>query len=193
MVKITKVYTRTGDTGITGLAGGTRISKSSALINAIGDVDELNSTMSLVGVTAMEFQSQLQEILQKCLRIKHGLFNLGAELAVPFRDRRENTPCITADMVNQLEQEIDEMNSYLTPLTSFILPGGCEIAARLHLARSVCRRSERSLIRISSKEKNLGEYIIPYINRLSDWLFVAARYTMYRLNIKEILWDPSIT
>lgn len=186
MVKITKVYTRTGDEGMTHLAGGKRVSKISDRIQAIGTVDELNAHIGWVNSQASE-QLLLTLFSKQLQRIQNELFNLGAQLAVLSEDRRSNTPVIKQVDIDRLEEEIDSMNEELPMLTSFILPGGGEIASRLHLARTVCRRAERELLSLMQQE-TLDGVELPYLNRLSDWLFVAARFVAKTFNEKEILW-----
>ncbi len=188
MVRISKIYTRTGDQGQTRLAGGQSVSKTSQRIEAYGTIDELNSALGLVG-EALREQKKLAELRNKILRIQNELFNLGAQLAVLAGDRRENTPVIHSSHIDQLESEIDFFTSRVPSLKSFILPGGGEIAARLHLARTICRRAEREVIRLGETEPLDGTEI-PYLNRLSDWLFAAARFVTRTLNIPENLWKP---
>ncbi len=188
MVKITKVYTRQGDSGETHLGGGTRIAKDSTRIQAVGEIDELNAMLGHA-ICSMEFISDLSVIVNSCIRIQNELFNLGAELTVLPEKRRENTPTIELRNIDQLEKEIDQFNKALSVLTSFVLPGGGEVSTRLHLARTVCRRAERSMVALSKEAQNLDGVELPYINRLSDWLFVAARYTALKLNKRELLWQ----
>ncbi|RMI02828.1 MAG: cob(I)yrinic acid a,c-diamide adenosyltransferase [Calditrichaeota bacterium] len=188
MVRITRVYTRTGDKGSTRLAGGQVISKASQRIEAYGTVDELNAHLGMVAESLRE-QPMLEELRTAILRIQNELFDLGSQLAVLPQDRRPDTPVIGADNIRRLETEIDRMNKELPPLTSFILPGGGEIGARLHVARTVCRRAERELVRLSQEETLDGDEI-PYLNRLSDWLFVAARFAAARTGKEETLWEP---
>lgn len=188
MVKLSSIYTKCGDTGETSLAAGHPIAKNSLRINAIGDVDELNATLGLASV-AIEMQPLLQVLGGRCLRIQNELFNLGSHLAVLLQDRRLNTPLIYPQNITLLEQEIDEMNLILPTLHSFILPGGGEISARLHLTRTVCRRAERTLCLLIKEDVLLKETALPYLNRLSDWLFVAARFSMALLHEPEILWQ----
>ncbi|MGH1363772.1 MAG: cob(I)yrinic acid a,c-diamide adenosyltransferase [Calditrichia bacterium] len=188
MVRITKVYTRTGDGGNTHLAGGQPIAKSSDRIEAYGCVDELNSQLGLVA-EALREDKTLKEMRQQVLRIQNILFDLGSQLAVLPEDRRENTPVVSEADTTQLEEEMDAMNEELPMLTSFILPGGGELSARLHVARTVCRRCEREIIRLAEKE-TLDGTEIPYVNRLSDWLFVASRYAAHKSGIEETLWSP---
>lgn len=186
MVRITKVYTKKGDKGMTQLAGGQQVSKTSARIEAYGGIDELNAALGLV-VESLRDQLSSAQLRERMLRIQNELFNLGAQLAVLPEDRRKNTPMIRKENISLLEREIDEMNETLPHLTSFILPGGGETAARLHLTRTVCRRVERGTLRLSENEPLDGTEI-PYLNRLSDWLFVAARFAAAQTGIDETLW-----
>ena len=188
MVRITKVYTKTGDKGETHLAAGKKIPKTSPRIDAIGSIDELNAFLGFAA-QPMNNNSKLHDARKKIIRIQNTLFDLGASLAVLKEDRRENTPEITAGDIKTLENEIDSMNSQLQPLQSFILPGGGEIASRLHLARTICRRAERALVKLNQQEK-LDENVIPFINRLSDWLFVISRLIPQQLGENELLWEP---
>jgi cob(I)alamin adenosyltransferase len=186
MVRITKVYTKRGDKGMTQLAGGQQVPKTSMRIEAYGGVDELNAALGLVAESLRDqkFMAQLRE---RVLRIQNELFNLGAQLAVLPQDRRKNTPMILKENISMLENEIDEMNENLPHLTSFILPGGGKVSATLHLARTICRRVERNTLRLSESEPLDGTEI-PYLNRLSDWLFVAARFVAKQTGIDETLW-----
>ncbi len=186
MVKITKVYTKKGDKGQTQIAGGYCIAKSSLRIEAIGYLDELNAHIGFAAVAITNI-SQLTELHKMMIRIQNELFNLGAQLAVLTQDRKKNTPVITTDYIKKLETEIDQMNSLLPSLNSFILPGGNEPAARLHIARTICRHAERAVIHLAEHE-TIDNVEIPYLNRLSDWLFVASRFVLRQLNEKEILW-----
>lgn len=188
MVKITKVYTKTGDAGKTSLTVGKAIGKESTHVEVIGNLDELNSFLGF----ATESLSSIKILLnlqKKLIRIQNELFDLGSQIAVLPENRRTDTPGITEQDVTTLEAEIDAMNRELPTLRSFILPGGGENASRLHLARTVCRRTERSLVTLNLEKKYLA-LEIKYLNRLSDWLFVAARFSAHKLGIKEQLWEP---
>lgn len=184
MVKLTKIYTRTGDDGTTGLVDGSRTGKDAARIAAIGDVDELNS---FIGVAALHAGDVL---LGQLRTIQSDLFDLGADLATPGEDfaPSEMVLRIVASQVARLEAEIDQMNETMKPLTSFILPGGSALAAALHVARSVARRGERSLV-AASREVAINPEARRYVNRLSDWLFVAARFANEG-GSADILWVP---
>ncbi len=186
MVKLTKIYTRTGDAGETHLAGGHRIAKTSGRIHAIGDIDELNSWFGMI-VVELKSIEHLSNLLMWCEQIQQQLFNLGAQLAILAQDRRANSPCITQENIDALEQHMDTMNEQLPTLTSFILPGGNRLSASMHIARSVCRRAERALCALHN-ETALNVLLIQYVNRLSDWLFVAARYVCQRCQVSETLW-----
>ena len=181
MVKLNKIYTRTGDDGSTGLVGGGRISKADPLMAAIGDVDEANSAIgvALVWIDDADTASTLQ-------RVQNELFDLGADLATPLD--MEGALRVTADQIDRLEREIDAMNAPLSPLTSFVLPGGAAGAAQLHLARAIVRRAERSAV-AATADKALNPKALTYINRLSDWLFVAAR-RLNNLGASDVLWVP---
>lgn len=162
-----RIYTRTGDEGQTGLLGGGRVSKTDARISAIGDVDELNACLGLVRSAAPEFFPDLLS------RLQSGLFNLGAELAAPPEgDFHPEGPA--PSLTEELERSMDEQTAQLPPLKNFILPGGTETAARLHHARAVCRRAERSVLILHGVSAVSSESRV-FINRLSDWLFVTAR------------------
>jgi cob(I)alamin adenosyltransferase len=186
MVKITKVYTKTGDKGYTDLAGQHRVLKTSLRIEACGTIDELNANMGLVIASLTGHQA----LKIQCIRIQNELFNLGAQLVVLPEDRREDTPRIMDADVTRLEEEIDAMNKALPSLQSFILPGVCESSARFHVARTICRRAERRILALFEEDPG-DEIIVPYINRLSDWLFVAARYCQIREGGSERLWEPN--
>jgi cob(I)alamin adenosyltransferase len=150
----------------------------------------LNAHIGFAAVS-INFISQLTNLYNQIIRIQHELFDLGAQLAVLAEDRRVSTPIITPDRIEALEDEINQMNLLLPTLRSFVLPGGNEHAARLHIARTICRHAERSVIRLAEHEP-LDGVEIPYLNRLSDWLFVAARFTLLQLNVNEILWNQEI-
>lgn len=184
MVKLNKIYTRTGDDGTSGLVDGSRLPKADALFTAMGDVDEANSLIghAVVALTAEPKQAQLVGWLTV---IQNDLFDLGADLATPAGQWAEAgadpftpgemTLRVTPAQVSRLEREIDAMNEQLSALTSFILPGGSEAAARLHIARATTRRAERSAVSAGG-ERELNPAALAYLNRLSDWLFVAARH-----------------
>lgn len=178
--RLSKIYTRTGDDGSTGLADGARVSKASAVVEAMGAVDELNCQLGVLlaqpGLLADE-QAQLK-------RVQHELFELGGELAMP------EYQVLTDESVARLEEELDARNTALPPLTNFILPGGGPASAQAHLARAVCRRAERELVVLAEQERIRPE-LLHYLNRLSDWLFVAAR-TLARREGGEVLWRQGL-
>lgn len=188
MVRINRVYTRAGDDGTTALASGARIPKDSPRIEAAGTVDELNCA---VGVAlAAGAHAELRAALTA---IQQVLFNLGSDLAMPEEEKqRIAVPQVEPRHVEQLEAWIDAWNERLDPLTSFVLPGGDLACSHLHVARSVCRRAERCAISLSRTEP-VGLQVIPYLNRLSDLLFVAARYHSRLSGQPETLWDSRAT
>lgn len=190
MVRITKVYTRTGDEGLTGLVGGTRVSKASPRVEAYGTVDELLSFLGLAAEALRDSpREELTELRGQILRVQNELFDLGSRLATPEEVARDTSPAVTAEDVSRLEAELDAMNESLPELRSFVLPGGGEASARLHVARTVCRRAERSVLRLAEESAVEGQ-TIPYLNRLSDWLFVAARFAAKVHGVEETLWRP---
>ena len=188
MVRLNKIYTRTGDAGETGLADGSRIRKDDPLAQAIGDVDEANSAIgvALLHVSDAEIGAMLR-------RVQNEMFDLGADLATPGEDfaPTEMTLRIVQAQIDRLETEVDRMNESLEPLRSFILPGGEGGSAYLHVARSTVRRAERKAV-TASRERSLNPLALIYLNRLSDHLFVAARY-LANSNGGDILWKPGAT
>jgi cob(I)alamin adenosyltransferase len=182
LVKLNKIYTRTGDDGSTGLVGGGRISKADPLMAAIGDVDEANSA---IGVALVWIDEESTAMTLR--RVQNELFDLGADLATPL-DMAEGALRVTSEQIDRLEREIDAMNAHLSPLTSFVLPGGAAGAAQLHLARAIVRRAERSAV-AATADNALNPKALTYINRLSDWLFVAAR-RLNNLGASDVLWVP---
>ncbi|MGO1304685.1 MAG: cob(I)yrinic acid a,c-diamide adenosyltransferase [Sphingomonas parapaucimobilis] len=180
MVKLTKIYTRTGDEGTTGLVDGSRRSKAEPRMVAIGEVDEANSA---IGVALLSVEGPLAAQLTM---IQNDLFDLGADLATP--GEIEGALRIVPEQVARLEAEIDAMNASLSPLTSFILPGGSAASAHLHLARAIARRAERAAVALAEQEA-INPPALAYLNRLSDWLFVAAR-TMNQSGASDVLWIP---
>ncbi|MCB1852711.1 MAG: cob(I)yrinic acid a,c-diamide adenosyltransferase [Gammaproteobacteria bacterium] len=176
--RLSKIYTRTGDNGTTGLADGRRVDKDSARIEAIGSVDELNS---LIGVLiAQQVPEQISAILTG---IQHRLFDLGGELSIPTMQ------LMRSEYIDQLEQVLDQFNNELPPLKEFILPGGNLAAAHCHHARAVCRRAERRLTSLSRQEsEEVGANALKYLNRLSDLLFVMGRVLARQHGGNEIFW-----
>ncbi len=184
MVKLNKIYTRTGDDGHTGLVDGSRAGKDSPRMAAIGDVDETNSC---IGAAALHSDGAM---LSRLRTIQSDLFDLGADMATPGDDFEpgEMTLRIVQSQIDRLESEIDAMNAEMKPLTSFILPGGNALAGTLHIARSVARRAERSAVH-AARDVPINPKALIYLNRLSDWLFVAARFANERGH-DDILWIP---
>ena len=184
MVKLNKIYTRTGDGGSAGLVDGSRVSKSSLRMGAIGDVDEANAAVGVAIAALGGGETALQ-----LLNVQNELFDLGADVATP--GEVEGALRIVASQVARLEVEIDEMNDSLDPLTSFILPGGSPAVAALHLARTVVRRAERAAVALNEAEA-LNPHLLAYLNRLSDHLFVAARFVAASQG-GDVLWQPGAT
>ena len=183
MVTLNRIYTKTGDKGETALGDGTRLPKFSLRIAAYGTVDETNSVL---GVARLHTGGDVDEMLA---RIQNDLFDLGADLCVPETARRSEGRLRIADaQVERLEHEIDAMNAELAPLTSFVLPGGSAAAAHLHLARTTVRRAERLMVELARSE-SVGEPALRYVNRLSDHLFVAARFVNGK-GAMDVLWVP---
>jgi cob(I)alamin adenosyltransferase len=182
MVKLNKIYTRTGDAGTTGLADGSRVSKASARLEAIGDVDEANSAIG-VARAVLAADDPLGATLA---RIQNDLFDLGADLATP--GDRDGALRITPAQIDWLESAIDDLNAHLSPLNSFVLPGGSPAAAAIHLARAISRRAERAAVAANDQGK-LSTPALIYLNRLSDFLFVAAR-VMNQNGQSDVLWVP---
>jgi cob(I)alamin adenosyltransferase len=181
-VRLTKIYTRGGDAGETSLGDGSRVSKLDARIGAFGAVDELNSAIGLA--LAYECPDLTRTVLS---RIQNELFDLGADLSVPLE--REDRLRITQGQVDALEADCDRFNADLPELTSFVLPGGSNLAARLHIARAVCRRAEREAIAAAGVYR-LNAIALAYLNRLSDLLFILARFANAAEGREEPLWKP---
>lgn len=179
-----KIYTRTGDDGTTGLLGGSRVRKSDARIDCYGTVDELNAAVGLAAVAA---PSHLAAMLRE---IQNDLFLLGSHLAAPAGGAPQSVslPALDPAIVARLEAQIDVAEKELPPLRQFILPGGSEAAARLHLARTVCRRAERRAVEVSGNQP-VPRVILHYLNRLSDWLFVQARSCNRIAGIQDVPWS----
>ncbi len=179
-----KIYTRTGDDGTTGLFGGDRVSKSDARIECCGAIDELNASIGLAAVVASDpISGQLR-------RVQGELFAVGSHIATPTGSpSAEHLPKLDEAMVQRLESEIDAAEAQLSPLRHFILPGGCELAARLHLSRTICRRAERLAVALRQQQVLAG-VILPYLNRLGDWLFVMARLANHNAGAEDVIWQP---
>lgn len=187
MVVLNRIYTRQGDDGTTALGSGERRPKHDLRVAAYGTADELNAVL---GVARLHTAGE-PDVDAMLARIQNDLFDLGADLCVPQADADARSRLrLAASQVERLEQEIDAMNAALAPLRSFVLPGGTAAAAHLHLARTVCRRAERLIVELAGRD---GEAVTPaviqYVNRLSDFLFVAARY-MNQRGARDVLWEP---
>lgn len=183
-----KIYTKTGDEGKTSLIGGTRVSKSHRRIEAYGAIDELNSFigLSLDYINSYSLENVLAEVQDR-------LFTIGSSLACdPEKETKLKIPDLHEEDVVLLENEIDKMNEVLPSLKSFILPGGHVAASTLHVARCVCRRAERLCVRLQKKKDEVDPLIIKYLNRLSDYLFVLARFVVLKSGAKEIPWKPRV-
>ncbi|MFT3675809.1 MAG: cob(I)yrinic acid a,c-diamide adenosyltransferase [Chitinophagaceae bacterium] len=181
-----KIYTRTGDKGTTSLIGGTKVPKSHLRIEAYGTVDELNSHIGLcLDMLTDEASRQLLRLVQD------RLFTIGSSLACdPVKEPRMRIPDLKEEDITLLEKEIDRMNEALPEMKHFILPGGHVTVSQLHIARCVCRRAERCVVRLEMEDQEVDNIIIRYLNRLSDYLFVLGRYAGMLLNAEEIPWRP---
>ncbi len=194
-IRITRVYTRTGDDGATGLVGGERVPKDSDRVEAYGAVDELNAVVGLVrawneqGKGQREMHRKLDETLQE---IQQTLFDLGSELATPEGFAYDGMHRVGEEEVTRIERLINECQKELKPLKSFTLPGGGPISAQLHQCRTVCRRAEREILRLSRGE-NIGEGPLKYVNRLSDLFYVLGRWVGKNLGETEYLWQRGLT
>lgn len=183
-----KIYTKTGDKGNTSLIGGTKVPKSHLRIEAYGTVDELNSYIGLIRdlLTDETGRAVLQEVQDR-------LFTVGAALACdPVKEPKMRIPDLKDTDIAFLEKEIDRMTDALPPMKSFILPGGHPVVSQLHIVRCVCRRAERCCVRLEIENEEVAPIILQYINRLSDYLFVLARYTGLQLQAPEIPWKPRV-
>lgn len=192
-IRITRVYTRSGDKGETGLVGGKRVPKDTLRIEAYGTVDELNSIVGLARVAngetpASAARDHMEDVLK---RLQNELFDLGSELATPSEAFYEGMFRVGADDVKALEQLMDECQKDLAPLKSFILPGGGWVSAFLHQCRTVCRRAERIVLRLG-REEDIGPWPLRYLNRLSDLFFVLSRWIAKRTGESEYLWERGV-
>ena len=191
--RLSKIYTRTGDDGTTGMANGSRVSKADLRFDAMGKIDLLNSQIGLLRgyltqanhTQNSQAQPNHAQFDAKLSRLQHQLFNLGGELAMPeYRG-------ILADYVTELENQIDEWNTHLPPLKDFILPAGTIVTSQVHIARCYCRDAERLLVALNSRDDNVSPISLQFINRLSDWLFVLARVVARLDDGQEVLWDKT--
>lgn len=191
MVVLSKIYTRTGDAGQTALGNGARVPKYDLRVAAYGTVDETNATLGLARLHSADAPA----LAEALARISNDLFDLGADLCTPDLENDATAPYprlrIIAAQVDRLEAEIDAMNASLTPLRSFILPGGSALAAHLHLCRTTCRRAERLTVELAAHE-TVNPEAVKYLNRLSDWFFVASRSANAAAG-GDVLWVPGLT
>ena len=186
MVVLNKIYTKTGDDGTTALGSGERRKKHDLRVAAYGTVDETNACIGLARLHLAD-NGELDEVL---MRIQNDLFDLGADLAVPEREGKAERLRVVAAQVERLERDIDTLNADLAPLTSFILPGGSPAAAHLHVARTICRRAERVMVELADRpDERVSPAAIQYVNRLSDFLFVAGR-AVNGNGARDVLWVP---
>jgi cob(I)alamin adenosyltransferase len=189
MVVLNRIYTRTGDDGTTALGTGVRISKNHPRIEAYGSVDETNATIGLARLHTGGF-AELDAMLE---RIQNELFDVGADLCIPTTRKRLTALRVSVVQVERLEREIDQLNSQLEPLRSFVLPGGHPAAGHLHHCRTVCRRAERAIVTLARRRgEKVGREVLLYMNRLSDFLFVASRWANAR-GEGDVLWQPGRT
>jgi cob(I)alamin adenosyltransferase len=194
MVKLNKIYTRTGDAGETALGTGERLSKANIRIAAYGTVDETNAAVGVARLHTSE--TKLAKLDAMLARIQNELFDLGADLCVPDRGEKLNyEPLrILPKQYERLEAEIDDLNAALSPLRSFVLPAGHAAAAQLHMCRTICRRAERLIVELAShKGEHVSEGAIAYVNRLSDFFFVASRWVNAQASDGDVLWVPGKT
>jgi cob(I)alamin adenosyltransferase len=198
MVKINRIYTRTGDDGSTGLVGGDRVPKDSLRVEAYGEVDELNAALGIARTCAEKALKNQQadkpcakgaQLLEQIALLQNELFDLGAELATPPGKEWPTMVTISASQIERLEHWIDDHTKDIPELRSFVLPGGTDLNASLHLARTICRRAERRVLTLSRHEK-VSALALTYLNRLSDLLFAMARAESHRTGASEYLWEP---
>jgi cob(I)alamin adenosyltransferase len=194
MVRLNRIYTKAGDGGDTRLVGGQKVRKHALRIEAYGTIDELSACIGLARTALLDKDAPAgaDVLAVVCKRIQNELFNLGSDLATLAADRHPQQPVIEARHVTALENEIDAWNEALPALRSFVLPGGGFVASYLHLARTVCRRAERLIVRLLEAEE-LGPQVLPYVNRLSDALFVMSRHATRLYGEPEPLWEPEKT
>jgi cob(I)alamin adenosyltransferase len=183
-----KIYTKTGDKGTTSLIGGTKVLKSHHRIEAYGTVDELNSYLGLIRDLTQDDHS-----LRVLTDVQDRLFTIGSSLACdPIKEPKMRLPDLHATDIEVLENEIDRMNEVLAPMKHFIIPGGHPSVSHIHIARCVCRRAERACVRLELESLEVDPLVLQYLNRLSDYLFVLARYAGHQLSVPEIPWKPRL-
>jgi cob(I)alamin adenosyltransferase len=194
-IRLSRIYTRTGDKGTTALVGGKRVRKESGRLEAYGTIDELNSIVGIVRTYLLDYKDRLGDdyiwYAEMLRRIQNELFDVGSELATPPDGEYEGMHKMGEGEVKALEEEMDRMEKALEPLNSFTLPGGGVLNAFLHQARTVCRRAERVLWAVK-REEEIADQCIIYVNRLSDHLFVQSRWIAKRLGEPEFLWDRGL-
>lgn len=191
-MRITRVYTRKGDDGTTGLVGNHRVSKNCPRIHAYGTVDELNACLGLARSLLEVDTSQLtsenrQRSTEELASLQNLMFTLGADLATRLEDRWDNMPTVSEDMVSEIERRLDILNEEIPPLQEFILPHGTPVVSAIHVARTVCRRAERDALALRDEEP-IGDFVIPFLNRVSDLLFVLARWVCLKSGNPESTW-----
>ena len=185
MPRLTRIYTKTGDAGLTGLGGGQRVPKDSQRVRTYGTVDELNSQIGVALAAGL-----CERLTAELSQIQNELFDLGSDLATPATSQaRHPVPTVEPRHIEKLEALIDELNEVVGPLANFLLPGGSPGAAQLHVARTVCRRAERAATTLA-RDEVIGPTVLPYLNRLSDALFVMARFENHERGVSEPLWEP---
>jgi cob(I)alamin adenosyltransferase len=185
MPRLDRIYTKTGDEGMTGLGGGQRVPKDSQRVETYGTVDELNSQIGVALAIGLS-----ERLVTELTPIQNQLFDLGSDLATPATSQaRHPVPTVEPRHIEHLERLIDEFNEVVGPLTNFLLPGGAAGAAQLHVARTICRRAERAATTLA-RDEEIGTTVLPYLNRLSDALFVMARYENHKRGLPEPLWEP---
>jgi cob(I)alamin adenosyltransferase len=185
MPRLDRIYTKTGDAGLTGLGGGQRVPKDSRRVETYGTVDELNSQIGLALAIGL-----CDRLAAELPLVQNELFDLGSDLATPATSQaRHPVPTVEPRHIEKLEHLIDELNEVVGPLTNFLLPGGSPGAAQLHVARTVCRRAERAATTLA-RDEEIGPTVLPYLNRLSDALFVMARFENHERAVAEPLWQP---
>jgi cob(I)alamin adenosyltransferase len=193
-VRITRVYTKTGDKGTTSLADGSRVSKADLRLETYGTVDELNTLVGLCRSsleTSEGLTAEASTVIDRWLEaIQNDLFNLGGDLATPIASRWENMIVVGESEISRLEQMIDDLQGALPPLREFVLPGGTRINAELHLCRTVCRRAERIAVQLQ-EHAEINPQAVPFLNRLSDFFFVVSRWVQHRAGKAEVTWKKT--
>ena len=188
-----KLYTKSGDDGTTGLFSGARVSKDHPRIESYGTIDEFNATLGMCSAACNVDNALHRRLLDIFGRLQSRMFDIGADLATPEGANNESKiQRIGQEHVQEVEKWIDEIDGANTPLTAFVMPGGTELASRLHLARTICRRAERQMIHLSHTEP-VGASLIMYVNRVSDFLFAAARLANKNSGVEDVLWIPSVS